>query len=190
MSNYYDIDDILCSSVKVPCIFQTSVQDYGFLAGHDSDDLPLHSRLELPFWLVEPLAIEESVQIETPKFYGKIVQNDLNANAMEVDIRRLCPFFYGFGALFIESVIDQNHIVTRMLFKTFRTRLLQIMNYTQSSCLATMEDAGFLHTLDHAEMELYLLGVATAQTRRKWLDGSGLRLKKSAALGNRVLGRT
>lgn len=187
MSNYYDIDDILCSSVKVPCIFQTTVQDYGFLAGHDQDDLPVNSRLELPFWLVEPLAIDEAVQIETPKFFGRVVQNDLNANSMEVDIRRLCPFFYGFGALFIESVIDQNHTVTRMLFRAFRTRLLQIMNYTQSSCLTTMEDVGFLQTLDHAEMELYLLGCATTHTRRKWLDGTGQRLKKSAALGTAAL---
>lgn len=57
MSSYYDIDAILTDAQKVPCTFELTVPGLGFLEGNMSGDMKQGSKVELPLWLGEMLAL-------------------------------------------------------------------------------------------------------------------------------------
>lgn len=57
MSSYYDIDAILTDAQKVPCTFELTVPGLGFLEGNMSGDIKQGSKVELPLWLGEMLAL-------------------------------------------------------------------------------------------------------------------------------------
>lgn len=57
MSSYYDVDAILTDAQKVPCTFELTVPGLGFLEGNMSGDMKQGSKVELPLWLGEMLAL-------------------------------------------------------------------------------------------------------------------------------------
>jgi hypothetical protein len=57
MSSYYDIDAILTDAQKVPCTFELTVPGLGFLEGNMSGEMKQGSKVELPLWLGEMLAL-------------------------------------------------------------------------------------------------------------------------------------
>lgn len=57
MSSYYDIDAILTDAQKVPCTFELTVPGLGFLEGNMGGDMKQGSKVELPLWLGEMLAL-------------------------------------------------------------------------------------------------------------------------------------
>jgi hypothetical protein len=57
MSSYYDVDAILTDAQKVPCTFELTVPGLGYLEGNMSGDMKQGSKVELPLWLGEMLAL-------------------------------------------------------------------------------------------------------------------------------------
>jgi hypothetical protein len=57
MSSYYDVDAILTDAQKVPCTFELTVPGLGFLEGNMSGEMKQGSKVELPLWLGEMLAL-------------------------------------------------------------------------------------------------------------------------------------
>lgn len=57
MSSYYDVDAILTDAQKVPCTFELTVPGLGFLEGNMTGDMKQGSKVELPLWLGEMLAL-------------------------------------------------------------------------------------------------------------------------------------
>lgn len=57
MSSYYSVDAILTDAQKVPCTFELTVPGLGFLEGNMSGDMKQGSKVELPLWLGEMLAL-------------------------------------------------------------------------------------------------------------------------------------
>lgn len=57
MSSYYDVDAILTDAQKVPCTFELTVPGLGYLEGNMSGDIKSGSKVELPLWLGEMLAL-------------------------------------------------------------------------------------------------------------------------------------
>ena len=56
-SSYYDVDAILTDAQKVPCTFELTVPGLGYLEGNMSGDIKAGSKVELPLWLGEMLAL-------------------------------------------------------------------------------------------------------------------------------------
>jgi GINS complex subunit 3 len=59
--SYYDIDAILTDAQKVPCTFELTVPGLGYVEGNMSGDMKQGSKVELPLWLGEMLALRYTV---------------------------------------------------------------------------------------------------------------------------------
>lgn len=57
MGSYYDIDAILTDAQKLPCTFELNVPGLGYLEGNSGQDIKSGTRVELPLWLGEMLAV-------------------------------------------------------------------------------------------------------------------------------------
>lgn len=91
-----------CLDKRVPVTFNLAVPGLGHLAGGGAADLPSGARLDIPFWMAEPLLLElgagGGVTLQRPRAYGQRVQNALDASGPSVDLRRLSPAWYAVGA--------------------------------------------------------------------------------------------
>ena len=59
MSSYYDVDAILTDSQKVPVTFEIDVPGLGYLNGNVGGDIKAGTKVELPLWLGEMLAVSQ-----------------------------------------------------------------------------------------------------------------------------------
>ena len=176
--DYFSIDSILNSSVKVPCFFKADVPGYGFLGGRDDTDiLAANTKVDLQFWAAEQLAINELAELEVPKFFGRAVRNDLQASSRTVDVRRLSPHFFGFGAKLIALIDDSDLALT--LMDSMTERLLAICEHTQSGPHNNPESQHLVHTLDDTERELYRVGHESSVLKKRWSERGRERLHKS-----------
>jgi len=66
--SYYDIDAILTDAQKVPCTFELTVPGLGYVEGNMSGDMKQGSKVELPLWLGEMLALRYNLLIHTPSY--------------------------------------------------------------------------------------------------------------------------
>jgi GINS complex subunit 3 len=57
MASYYHVDAILTDAQKVPCTFELTVPGLGYLEGNMTGDMKQGSKVELPLWLGEMLAL-------------------------------------------------------------------------------------------------------------------------------------
>lgn len=57
--SYYDIDAILTDAQKVPCTFELTVPGLGYLEGNLAGPMKSGSKIELPLWLGEMLALRQ-----------------------------------------------------------------------------------------------------------------------------------
>ncbi|CAO1620027.1 unnamed protein product [Parajaminaea phylloscopi] len=119
--SYWDISDILADSCRIPCTFNLDVPNLSLLRGdapvdqYMTDATPASSqqslegaapvadvirdksRLELPFWLAEMLALNDIVTPSLPKPYSQRVRNALDADAKSVQLRTQSTWWYALG---------------------------------------------------------------------------------------------
>jgi GINS complex subunit 3 len=131
--SYYDIDAILTDAQvnlsvpvpdslllsnnpqKLPCTFEVDVPGLGYLeSSSSSPDIKAGTRLQLPVWLAEMLAVSQRlgtftnvITLDVPTTFAPRVQNALKADPRTVELRSLATHFYGLGervlALFEED---------------------------------------------------------------------------------------
>lgn len=53
-----------------------------------------HTRLELPYWMAQILAVYDIITIQQPRPYGARVRSALDASASSVRLRDLVPYWY------------------------------------------------------------------------------------------------
>ncbi|KAI7878669.1 GINS complex, Psf3 component [Lichtheimia hyalospora FSU 10163] len=175
---YYDIDSILADSIKIPCIFLHDLEASVNLTG-DGSEVTRNTRIELPFWLAKPLATftlpnsDFIIKLEIPRPFGNRVRNNLDASPTAVDFRLLCPYFYVFGKKLVNLIEDQR--LPGILEKTFKTRLKEIMDYTQTGSTTVNQD--FLQKLDETEKELFKAGQESSTQVKQWRNRALGRLK-------------
>lgn len=60
--NFYDIDDILASELKVPCSFNVTAYRLGYLHSNSkSEHIQTGTNIELPLWLAKSLAGKKNI---------------------------------------------------------------------------------------------------------------------------------
>ncbi|GJJ67930.1 GINS complex subunit 3 [Entomortierella parvispora] len=179
MEDYYDIDSILAEDQNIKCVFHRSIPGLAWLEGGQDDVLKAGSRIDIPFWLARELighpqgSVE--MEIETPDFYGTKVRNGLRAEATVVDLPKLCPHFFRFGAHFLQIIEDPK--LGEVLEKAFKDRLQTTMDHTQSGGMSNTTE--YLQRLDETERELYKAGLESSASVHQWNQHSFGRIRSA-----------
>ncbi|EEQ33531.1 DNA replication complex GINS protein psf3 [Microsporum canis CBS 113480] len=169
--SYYDVDAILTDSQKVPCTFELDVPKLGFLDGNAGGDVRPGSKVELPLWLGEMLAVgarqgsSPLVTLDLPKALSEQVMNALKADPRTVDLRALAPHFYRLGCRILQLFEEEE--MADVLSHTFKTRAMQISDHAHNPA-GPMSGQEFLRGLDETERQLFRAAHEGVKDMRAW----------------------
>ncbi|KAK3689070.1 hypothetical protein B0T22DRAFT_379495 [Podospora appendiculata] len=131
--SYYDIDSILTDAEKIPCTFQLEIPELGYLDNQPGQPLKAGSKIALPLWLAEMLAIANTggddqaksfVTFDLPAALSNEVVQALKADPRAVPLRDQSPHLYGLATHMMDLSEEQELGV--VLRKTFVTRASEI----------------------------------------------------------------
>ena len=97
---YLDIDIILSEEERLPCIFSLDARQLGALDPSnrgESDDLPAHSKIELPLWLAQEMAERHMVEVEIPKHFGSRMRDEIMAGPSSIKLKEFSFYFFEVG---------------------------------------------------------------------------------------------
>ncbi|KAI9673225.1 MAG: DNA replication protein [Caeruleum heppii] len=173
MGSYYDIDDILTDAQKAPCTFEVAGPGLGYLDGNAGGDLKKGSKVELPLWLGEMLAVSQRmgtppfIVLDIPTALSHRVMNALKADPRTVDLRALAPHFYLLGARILELFEEEEMV--EILSETFKRRAAEIADHAHNPRGAMGEGVEFLRGLDETERQLFRAAHDDAKAMRAWM---------------------
>lgn len=138
MNNYYSLNDIIADGQKVPCNFEISVPKLGFLQGDIGGDITENSKLELPLWLAEVLAISgitpESpnafVSLLEPACFSQKVINALKSDPSSVDLHAQSPVFTRLAERWLSLFGDTE--MAEVIENTIQQRAVEIFNHANN----------------------------------------------------------
>ncbi|PSK35980.1 hypothetical protein B9Z65_5795 [Elsinoe australis] len=177
MSSYHDVDSILTDAQKVPVTFEIDVPGLGYLSGNAGGDIKSGTKVELPLWLGEMLAVSQPsgtsalATLDLPTALSQRVVNALKADAKSVDIRAQAQHFYSIGARMLE-LFEEEELVD-VLMETFRKRAAEIADHAHNSRSALGEGAEFMRSLDETERKLFHAAHDNSSAVRKWFETAG-----------------
>ncbi|KAK3312860.1 hypothetical protein B0H66DRAFT_381640 [Apodospora peruviana] len=192
--SYYDIDSILTDAEKIPCTFQLDIPDLGYLDNNPGQALKSGTKIALPLWLAEMLAIanlgddidqdKSFVSFELPAAVGNDVVQALKADPRAVPLRDQSPHFYGLATHMMDLSEEQE--LGSVLRKTFVTRAAEIALHarkvggTTGSKGGPAEEASnlgvggageeFLRGLDEWERKLFRKAHDGSKAGKEWMD--------------------
>lgn len=188
-SDYWDLDSIIADQQKVPCFFKSDVPGLGFLEGNLDNDLNKDNRIDLYFWLAQPLAMGNYVDMELPACFHERVRNDLNASAVAVDIKQLSPYFYKIGTNIVQLTGNTPELnLTGILNQALIERISTIVDHAETAKTSNRADqTKFLMSLDETEREIYKLARTSMSSVDMWMTRrkSMARLRKADSLKNK-----
>ncbi|OCK79896.1 DNA replication complex GINS protein PSF3 [Lepidopterella palustris CBS 459.81] len=173
MGSYYNIDAILTDAQKVPCTFDLTVPGLGYIDGNVGGDMKEGSKVELPLWLGEMLALSQNlntsslVTLDLPTALSPRVLNALKADPRTVDLRAIAPYFYNLGARILELFEEEEMI--EVLSETFKARAAVIADQAHNPRGALGEGADFMRGLDENERQLFRAAHDSAKSVRTWI---------------------
>ncbi|KAL9933204.1 hypothetical protein V8E36_007922 [Tilletia maclaganii] len=134
---YWDPAEILVDGQKLVCTFQVDVPGLGHLQSNEQKNIKANSRVDLPFWLAETLALHGHVTLNVPKTYSTRVRSALDANPRSVNLRNLHPSWYEFATR-MGTMMDDSELIDAVS-KTYAARLPQV--YEQAQSLSSLAGA-------------------------------------------------
>lgn len=108
MGSYFSPDAILTESEKLPTTLDLTVPNLGHLEGNPGGVLASGTKLNLPLWLAEMLAVSQAAgarpmaSLDVPPALGARVLNALKADPRSVDLRAQAMHYYALGARVLE----------------------------------------------------------------------------------------
>ncbi|ETS63575.1 dna replication complex gins protein psf3-like protein [Moesziomyces aphidis] len=178
--NYWNVDDFLADSQKLPCTFNVDVPNMGQIQSNGERDVKALSRVELPFWLAELMALNNIVSISKPKAYSNRVKAALDANPTSVQLRHQNIHWYALGAR-LAQLMDDDDSEMQVLSKAYVGRIAHI--FQQSQHLAT-SSAG---SAAAANADANQRGFASAQAIAAMVsDGPTLGMSAGSAMSAEV----
>ncbi|KAK5662391.1 hypothetical protein OQA88_8301 [Cercophora sp. LCS_1] len=190
--SYYDIDSILTVAEKIPCTFQLDVPDLGYLDNTPDQTLKAGSRIALPLWLAEMLAIANTgdeqgksfVAFDLPKALGNDVLQALKADPRAVPLRDQSAHFYSLATHMMD--LSEEPELSTTLRKTFVTRAAEVALHARKVGGASGNKGGakeegsnlgvggageeFLRGLDEWERKLFRKAHDGAKAGKEWMD--------------------
>lgn len=173
--SYYDIDDILTDAEKLPCQFNHTIPGLGYLEGNPGKPIQKGTKLELPFWLAQILAVLDVhsssdstsfISLIDPDFINDKVLNAIKTDAKSLDLHKLSSQYYSmiikWGKLFYEpKLIEQ-------AMEMIKERSFEINNYA-SNIHSKHFNTEFIYTLDEFEKKLFRDTSDSNKLMRQWL---------------------
>ncbi|KAI5949596.1 PSF3 [Candida jiufengensis] len=173
--SYYDIDDILADSEKLPCQFNHTIPGLGYLEGNPGKSIKSQTKIELPFWLAEILSILEiktSTDVTTfislidPDFLNEKVINAIKSDPESLNLHKLSSQYYKmiekWGKLFNEPQLIE--IVMEML----KSRAFKINNFANNFHQKHFNNE-LLYNLDEFEKKIFKDSTESNKLMRIWL---------------------
>lgn len=172
-SNYYDLDDILADGEKIPCRFNITVPGLGYLEGNPGKAIPKDTKVELPLWLAEILAIcellEESQQsfidLSQPDFINTKVLNAIKTNAVSMDLHSILTNYYKLSEKWASMFNDME--LTELVMQMLKERSFEINNFASNT--NKQINSNFIYSLDEFEKKLFKVTSESNKQMRKWL---------------------
>jgi GINS complex subunit 3 len=170
------------------------VPSLGYLDNNAGTTLKTGTRVDLPLWLAEMLAVsgpsansshsnnKSLVTLDLPPCLAPRVMNALKADAKSVDLRALAQNFYGLGARILELFEEDE--VCDVLMETFRSRAAEINDHASNAGASSQRGATagggggggvgndgveFLRGLDEMERSLFRASHDSTRTMRVWM---------------------
>jgi len=181
--SYYDIDSILTDAQKVPCTFELDVPNLGYLDNNAGHVLKSGTRVDLPLWLAEMLAVSSPspskslATLDLPACLSSRVINALKADPKSVDLRAQAQHFYSLGARMLD-LFEEDEILD-VLTETFRVRAAEIGDHAANAGAVGARNVGvgvstdgveFLRGLDETERQLFRVSHDSAKAQRQWMN--------------------
>ena len=116
--DYYDINDILASDSKVPCVFEMQVLRLGFLVpGTSVENIAIGTKMDLPYWLARALCSKRKqiVSVDVPKAYKDAYREVMRADANVVNLQKLGPYYYCTGVKLLNFELQETEALSRTL---------------------------------------------------------------------------
>ncbi|PGH11664.1 DNA replication complex GINS protein psf3 [Polytolypa hystricis UAMH7299] len=170
--SYYDINAILTDAQKLPCTFEIDVPGLGYLEGNTGEDVKRGTRIDLPLWLGEMLAVgarsgsNPLVTLDLPPALSEKVMNALKADPRTVDLRSLAPHFYRLGVRILQ-LFEEEEMVD-ILTDTFKKRAMEIADHAHNTRGALGDGVEFLRGLDETERQLFRAAHDSGKKMRVW----------------------
>ncbi|CBQ67732.1 conserved hypothetical protein [Sporisorium reilianum SRZ2] len=139
--NYWNVDDFIADSQRLPCTFNIDVPNMGQIQSNEERDIKALSRVELPFWLAELMALNNIVSINKPKSFSTRVKAALDANPTSVQLRHQNIHWYALGAR-LAQLMDDDDTEMQVLSKAYIGRIAQIFQQSQHLSSASASAAG------------------------------------------------
>lgn len=200
-SSYYDIDAILTDAQarlpstptknntklttvkKVPTTFELDIPALGYLDNSAGHTLKSGTRVDLPLWLSEMLAVSSTassrtpsknlVTLDLPPSLGPRVMNALKADPKSVDLRTQAQHFYGLAERILELFEEDD--VCDVLMESWRKRAAEISDHASQvgqggrSSVASGDGVEFLRGLDEWERDLFRRCHDSGKSMRVWM---------------------
>jgi len=179
---------------KIPCTFQLDVPDLGYLENNPGHTLKAGTRIALPLWLAQMLAIANTgdlddqgksfITFDLPRALGNDVLQALKADPRAVPLRDQSAHFYSLATHLMD--LSEEPELNAVLRKTFVTRAADIALHARKAGGAVGSKGGaseegsnlgvgsageeFLRGLDEWERKLFRKAHDGAKAGKEWMD--------------------
>lgn len=146
----------------------------GYLEGTPGTDVKAGTKLELPFWIAEVLAMSPSspnsdeafLDLLQPDALQKRVINAIKANPVSLDVHSISPHFYALVEKWCLLFGDKE--LSTVAQAMLKERSDEINNFAQNT-RGTHQESGFLFSLDEYEKQLYKASHESYKELKKWM---------------------
>lgn len=175
--SYYDLEDISKDQQTLPCRFNVSVPNLGYLVGSPGTEIKKDTSVDLPVWLLRILALtpispDSDIPFVTPlptKEFSPKVLNALKSSPSSVDLRLLSSVYYGLAEQWL-ALMDAPELAA-ILIESFKKRAADISDLATNS-RGAQDSSDFLYRLDLFETRLYKITHEANKDLKTWLNTS------------------
>lgn len=187
---YYDLDEILADSTRIPCKFNLTASGLAYLEGNPTHDDPLNNsikkgtRIDLPLWLAEYLAstpipqIYEDdpddvafIELIPPTYTSTTIFNALKSSPTTIQLNTILKNYYAFIQKW-SSLFNDKELVN-VITEVLKERIDEINNFAQvykgTVTGASTGGGDFIGGLDEFEKQVFKSGNASVKQVKKWL---------------------
>lgn len=169
---YYDINDILADGEKIPCKFNLSVPGLGYLEGSPGKPIEINTKLDLPMWLAEVLAVcstlentqETFTELLEPDFIASKVLNAIRSDPKAVDLHSTMANYYKLCEKW-SRIFNEKELID-VVMTMLKERAMEIDNFSSNAMKHV--STPFLLSLDEYEKDLYRMTYESKKQMRDW----------------------
>lgn len=170
--DYYDVSAILAEETYVPARLVHGCTGVGTVIDPSSDsaDLAPGTRLDLPLWMVPPMAGRNMLQVDLPVFYGNKMRRKMKAGAGCEDLRVRCPHYYSVATRLhaaMQACLTADEDFPAFILNTFRGRYKELLTKAPQ-VESSLEANQIQNKLSVEESQLFTAAAEAAAAYQRW----------------------